>query len=229
MKYPEFYEKIYAPRHEPVPAGALGKIRKRLELERQEAVCKLLDGGEKFLDVGCGHGHLVFLATQKYREVHGTDISESRIAWNQEAARNLDGVIINFKVSDLNQGIPYEDGSFDTVTCVASLQFLLDPYPVVSEFNRVLKKGGALIIQVVNIAYLPRRLTLLFGRFPVTARQAGWDGGTLHYFTFSSCARLLTEKGFSIAGKANSGVLAGWRRLWPSLLAADIIIKGIKK
>jgi ubiquinone/menaquinone biosynthesis C-methylase UbiE len=229
MKYPEFYEKIFAPRHGLVYAGAMGRLRKRLEPERQETVYKLLDGGERFLDVACGYGHLVFLATQKYREVLGLDISESRIKWDREAAAHLEGARIDFKVSDVNRGIPCADGYFDAVACVATLQFLLDPYFLVGEFNRVLRKGGALVIQVVNVAFLPRRLLLLAGRFPVTSRAPGWDGGTLHYFTFSSCARLLAEKGFAVTVKSSSGILAGWRRWWPSLLAADIIIKGIKK
>jgi 2-polyprenyl-3-methyl-5-hydroxy-6-metoxy-1,4-benzoquinol methylase len=229
MKYPEFYEKIFAPRHGIVPTDALGRLRRKLEAERQETVYKLLDGGERLLDVGCGYGYLMFMATQKYREVHGLDMSESRIKWDREAAANLEGASIDFKMSDANRGIPYEDGYFDAVTCVASLQFLVDPYYIIGEFNRVLKQGGVLVIQVVNIAFVPRRLILLAGRFPVTARAPGWDGGTLHYFTFTSCDRLLFEKGFIVVAKTNSGILAGWRRFWPSLLAADIIIKGIKK
>ena len=229
MKYPEFYEKIFAPRHKPVPAGALGRMRKRLELDREQAVFRFLDGGGKFLDVGCGFGHLVFLATQKYREVHGTDISESRISWNEAAAKNFDGANIYFKVSDMNQGIPYEDGYFNTVTCVASLELPSDILKIIREFNRVLKPGGQLVLSISNAAYITRRIRALFGQPPrISSANDLIDGGVLHYYTLSSISRLLKHEGFIVVKVGNAGKLWFFRSWWQSLLASGLVIKAVK-
>ncbi len=229
MKYPEFYEKIYSPRHEPVPASVLGRLKRKLELERQEAVYQLMDGGERFLDVGCGFGHLVFMATQKYREAHGTDISEERIKWNREAAGNLDGVKVDFQVSDMNHGIPFKDGYFDSIACVASLELPSENLAVVHEFNRVLKPGGTLLITISNIAYITRRIRALLGQPPrISAHNNLIDGGVLHYYTLSSVKRLLGNAGFRVVKAGSIGKLWFLRNWWKTLLSAGLVIKAVK-
>lgn len=223
----DFYEKMYESVNDDHHNGLYRRLG-TFEASRYDVIYKLLPGGERLLDVGCGDGNFVIRSREKYGEAYGVDITDVMIERAKKNATERDLNRVSFSRADADNGIPFVDGYFDTITCIASLQFMFDPYHVVDEFHRVLKAGGTLIVQVVNIAFLLRRLSLFFGRFPVTAQQCGWDGGTLHYFTFSSCFRLLSEKGFKVTHKTNSGMFAGCRRLWPSLLAADIIVKGIK-
>ena len=223
----DFYEKMYESVNNDDRDG-LCRSLSTFEESRYDVVYKLLPGGERLLDIGCGDGNFVIKSREKYHEAYGVDITDVMIKRAKKNATERNSTRVSFSRADADNRLPFEDGYFDTITCIASLQFMFDPYQVVSEFHRVLKQGGTLIVQVVNIAFLPRRLALFFGRFPVTARQCGWDGGTLHYFTFPSCSRLLSEIGFQVTHKTNSGILAGCRRLWPSLLAGDIIVKGIK-
>ena len=76
--------------------------------------------------------------------------------------------------------------------------------------RRWLRPGGFAFVDTPNVAKWTRRAKLLFGRFPSTAsREEGlrtYDGrpvdlldeGHLHYFTFSSLTRMLTQRcGFS--------------------------------
>ena len=73
-----FYETMYAgEQHESPP------------LNREQAAFELLDGGRKFLDVGCGPGRLVLLAAQKFSEVYGIDIVASMIRYAQEKVESL--------------------------------------------------------------------------------------------------------------------------------------------
>ena len=52
-------------------------------------------------------------------------------------------VLTSFDVKDLNDDptFPYEDASFDKVTCVVSIDYLNKPLQVVKEIGRVLRPG----------------------------------------------------------------------------------------
>lgn len=205
-------------------------LLRRFEKHRNQAVFDLLGNGERTLDVACGDGSLVLMASKKFKEVYGVDISSERIlkAKKEALEKNLKNVV--FKRCDVNNGLPFEDKYFDSLTAVAALAFFFDPYFVVSEFNRVIKENGSLIVEVPNLAYFPRRLNLLFGKLPkVSFPETGWDGGHLHYFTQESLKRLLEESGFKIIKITGSGIFANFRNWWPSLLCGNIIIKAVKK
>jgi len=233
MNQKDFYKTIvttYSRESHPPPSGRLARIWKRLELGREEAVFQLLDKGERFLDVGCAEGRLVFPATQKFSEVYGIDSWAERISRNQETVKRLGKDKIYFQVADVNQGIPFDDNYFDAVTCIATLEFLLNPPRVIQEFNRLLPLGGTLIIAIANIAYIPRRLRALLGKPPQVSATPGFlDGGVLHYFTLASLVSLIEQAGFSVVKKSAIGKLWFLRGWWLSLLASGIIVKAIKK
>ena len=222
-----FYETMYSSR-DSRRNDSRSSLVKKYTRTRYDVVFDLLPGGKRLLDVACGTGEFAFRAREKYDEVCGVDLTEVNITHAERNAVEWSMDNVSFLRADADDLLPYEDSCFDTVTCIASLQFMFDPYHAIDEFSRVLKTDGTLVIQVVNAVYLPYRLTLLFGRFPVTADQPGWDGGTLHYFTFSSLSGLFREKGFRVVKKTASGMLAGLRTWWPSLLNGDIIIRGTK-
>eukprot|EP00933_Yihiella_yeosuensis_P081434 TRINITY_DN9503_c0_g9_i1.p1 TRINITY_DN9503_c0_g9~~TRINITY_DN9503_c0_g9_i1.p1 ORF type:complete len:404 (-),score=59.25 TRINITY_DN9503_c0_g9_i1:73-1251(-) len=58
----------------------------------------------------------------------------------------------DYKVADLNKDpqLPYEDGSFDIVTCTVSFDYLTKPLEVMKEVGRVLKPGGRVILSTSN-------------------------------------------------------------------------------
>lgn len=185
---------------------------RKFECYRNDAVCKLLPKGDKYLDVGCGTGSLLLAGKNKFAELYGTDIVKQRFVETQDITN------IHFKVSNINNGLAYEDCFFNAVTCVAVLEHLFDPYSAIREINRVLKDDGILILQVPNIAWLPHRLCLFFGKLPLTGTpfnfpEHGWDGGYLYYFTMSSLIELLCYDGFEIIGKKTSGIFARYRNV----------------
>ncbi len=224
-----FYNKMYSSEGVTPMEGFFYRHLKKFEDYREDVVYRLLPSGNKLLDVGCGDGTFVFKAKDKFEECYGVDISKHRIDRAQQRAKNSNLTSVYFRTCNVDEsGLPYEDCSFDAITCIATLQHLFDPYLMFKEFSRTLVKGGTLIIEVPNIAYFPRRIELLFGKFPVTSRQSGWNGGTLHYFTTRSLSKLFNESRFKMAEKTGSGIFAGCRNWWPSLLTGDLIIKGIK-
>ena len=51
-------------------------------------------------------------------------------------------------VADLNVGLPIDSQSVDTVFCISVLEHLHAPHVAITEFARVLRPGGSLILQV---------------------------------------------------------------------------------
>jgi ubiquinone/menaquinone biosynthesis C-methylase UbiE len=224
-----FYDKMYSSKKSKTDTPWFFKKLKRFEKYREEAVIELLPkNGERLLDVACGEGTLIFKVAANFEELWGIDISKERInRANQEKKKsNLENV--NFKIVDVDRGLPFKDGYFDIVTAVAALACFFDPYFVLREIKRVLKKNGVFIAEVPNLAYLPRRISLLFGKQPWTSAGEGWDGGQLHYFTHGSLEKLLKDSGFKIVKIAGSGIFASLRSWWPSLLSGDLIMKAKK-
>lgn len=186
---------------------------------RHEVALKLLQGGERLLDIGCWNGYLLERIREAglYRELYGIDIVPEAI----ESARNKG---FNAQVVDLNsEPLPFPDGYFDGVTMLAVLEHVFDPYSVMREVHRVMRPGAELVIDVPNVASFTNRLRILLGRLPVTSTDPGWDGGHLHYFTKHALDRFLEGEGFTIIKRKTSGGRAHLREWWISLLGGELI------
>ncbi|MFA5143737.1 MAG: class I SAM-dependent methyltransferase [Candidatus Omnitrophota bacterium] len=108
---------------------------------------KYISHDSKVLDIGSGTGELTFLLSGKAPkgEIVGLDISQQMIEASQKKKleRNADNV--KFIASRANS-IPYKDGHFDLVFCLNALHHFPDHPSFFKEINRVLKKGGALVL-----------------------------------------------------------------------------------
>jgi len=228
MTAKKFYEEMYGVQGRTAQkAPLLYRMLKRFELNRYDLGSQLAPGGDSLLDIACGDGDLMIRVKSKYREVWGVDIAQPRIDRIREKVGTESG--IHVRVEDANEKLAFKDGSFDTVTALSIFEHIFDPYHLIEECYRLLKNGGTLIVQVPNTAWLPNRIRLFTGRLPETAADApGWDGGHLHYFTRSSFKKLLVDQGFDIVKVTNGGIFARFRRIWGSLLGADIFIVGVK-
>lgn len=160
--------------------------------EIYETVDRLLKHGERLLDIGCGNGCLMDIATVKFNEVYGCDISKTAL---QEAnKRGIQTVCV-----DLNEVLlPYKSESFDTVTCIEVIEHVLDPMHLLGEINRILQHRGQLILSTPNIRYFRNLNNLILkGVFPHTTKDTFvWGGGHLHYFTIKDLSFLLQKAGF---------------------------------
>lgn len=109
------------------------------------------------LDLACGPGNYSADAaaglTGDGRYV-GLDFSPAMLA---EARRRHPDPRLTYLRADAHR-LPFPDGSFDTVMCLAALYLIPDPLPVLDEMARVLKPGGELIVFTsvrASIAALP--------------------------------------------------------------------------
>jgi SAM-dependent methyltransferase len=100
--------------------------------------------GDKVLDVACGGGYLLMEAERLGLEAHGIDIAQAAI----DRARTF--APRSVLVRGDAEALPYEDGSFDVVTCLGSLEHFLDPPKALEEMRRVLKTDGRAVVVVPN-------------------------------------------------------------------------------
>ena len=114
--------------------------------------------GLAVLDLGCRAGALSqhFLAGN---EVTGVDVDEN--ALGHAADRGLRTVW-----GDVEEPLPFEDGSFDAVVVGEILEHVRFPDGVISEIARVLKPDGVVVGSVPNAFRLKNRVKFLFGRAP---------------------------------------------------------------
>lgn len=203
----------------------------RFEVNRYQAALNLLPSvGKRLLDVGCGDGDFMFMAQGHFNECHGVDVSSLRIERAKERSKKRRSENnLHFHKCDVDEGLPFANSFFDVVSCIAVLEHVLNPPNVLDEIHRVLKPGGVFIVEVPNIAWIPYRIQLLFGKLPKTGGvYLGADWEHLHAFTKSILCQLLTEKGFKIKAVFCSGIFARARSWWPSILGGDLVVRAHK-
>lgn len=96
--------------------------------------------GTRMLDVACGTGCVAREALRRGAAVTGLDPNEGMLA----VARRLEPKI-DWR-DGVAEAIPFEDDSFDAVTCQFGLMFFEDRVQALKEMWRVTKPGGRLVV-----------------------------------------------------------------------------------
>ncbi len=106
--------------------------------------------GGRVLDVGCGSGVLLVNMAEMGHQVYGVDIAPGMVeeARNSFEKHGLDPD--NVQLGGIEK-LPYEDNSFDVVTCVGVLEYVFKEEEALSEIKRILKKNGQIIFTLPNI------------------------------------------------------------------------------
>ncbi len=111
--------------------------------------------GLDILDAGCGEGYLSRVLARQGANVTGIDASANLI----EAARTQslnDALSVSFDVGTVDD-LPYENEAFDLVVCNHLMNDLRDPARAITQFSRVLCRGGRLIILMLHPCFYNRR------------------------------------------------------------------------
>jgi ubiquinone/menaquinone biosynthesis C-methylase UbiE len=119
-------------------------------LKRFKIVLKLIDN-EKFenmLDVGFGSGIFLPTLAKNAQNLYAIDIHQ-HIGLVEEMLKNTGARIRLKQASALN--LPFENDSFDCITCLSVLEFIEDTDKAVSEMVRVAKKGAKIIIGAPSV------------------------------------------------------------------------------
>jgi len=161
--------------------------------------------GGKYLEIGAGSGIVAATVQKNYRKMVLTEMSDIRVKKLREffGSNNKISVVHHDIEKDF---LDYNDNYFDLVIILAVVEHLIDPINALKKIYSKLNKDGVFILDTPNIAKWTNRIKLLFGRFPSTASTDEgllcydketptklYDEGHLHYFTFRSMSKLLTD------------------------------------
>ncbi len=117
-----------------------------VEVRRRTIEALGLIPGARALDVGSGPGlfagEMAAIVGPSGR-VCGIDLSEAMVAIAR--ARCADSPQVDFRIGDA-VSLPFPDGEFDACVSVQTLEFVPDVEAALSEFYRVLRPGGRLVI-----------------------------------------------------------------------------------
>lgn len=185
--------------------------------------------GGTFLDCGCGDGRLLAELAGRFSHLIGIDFSEPQLkrasAWISASEEP-----IGLCKADLDsKGLPIATESVDAAAAIVALEFLVSPAGLLLELHRVMRPGAPLVVSCGNIASLRNRMRLAFGQLPRTSSCGGTaNGRVLNPFTLNSLLALLRRTGFEPDLVTCSGRWWQLRRLRPSLLGGDFIVRALR-
>lgn len=159
--------------------GTVDALEKDLLLRFMEPVM-----GQAALDVGTGTGHFAQFLAEQGAKVVGVDISRAmlRVAVAKPGMPPL--------VQADAAALPFADAAFDLVLSVTALEFVSDTARAVAEMARVCRRGGRLIVGVLNAwspwAWVRRR---------AARRNPSDPFAVAHFFSPTEFVRLFTPLG----------------------------------
>lgn len=162
----------------------------------------------RVLEVGCGTGTTGALLCSRGHHVTGLEL-------NADAAERASQVLDVVVTGDVEQGLPFVEGSFDAVIFADVLEHLVDPWRVLREAVELLAEGGVVLASIPNVQNIDVVRRLMRGRWDYRERGI-LDHGHLRFFTLSSIRSLFAQAELRI-----TRVERRYRRTWlRSLLTA---------
>lgn len=215
--------------HASLASGWEQRYLKRSFQTRQNVLLKSLQGRDladtMWLDAGCGTGTLTRWLATRGCSVLGVDAASEMITAANRFIQSQDhSERLSFVRVQTIARLALDDCSLDGILCSSVLEYVADPRACLTEFARVLKPRGLLLISVPNRNSIVRRVQLACHRMgDLWARSwCRFLNYSRHQYTKSEFEGLLLEAGFSGAklfpfGSPLPG-LAQRSRLWAPLL-----------
>ncbi|MEH3085304.1 MAG: methionine biosynthesis protein MetW [Xylophilus ampelinus] len=154
------------------------------DLQTKRSIARLVPQGARVLDLGCGDGEmLALLRDERGCTGYGIEIDDANVLACVKRG-------VNVIQRNLDEGLDlFEDGAFDVVLQLDTLQHLRNAETMLRETARVGRMG---IVAFPNFAHWPNRLSVLRGRMPVTRRlpYQWYDTPNIRVGTFRDFAAL---------------------------------------
>lgn len=153
------------PLHRKNAASIIGKARKYINNPAPAA-----------LDVGCAYGFLMDEAKKQGQETIGLELNQDAYLYaTQKLALRV------FNKDLLSSG--FDEGSFDMVYVIGTIEHVMDPARCLQEVNRILKKDGIVVITTMDTK----------GALPFYSLKPPEH---LFYFSHDNLNKLLAKTGF---------------------------------
>ena len=151
-----------------------------------QKITTLLPKGAQILDCGAGAGTLSRKLYKFGYKVQACDLRPKDFRFDK----------ITCEYADLNNRFPYANEGFDAVICLEVIEHLENPWHVLRECKRVLKKNGLVILSSPNISNVTSRIIFFIkGKIDLFLDM---DTEHINPITFWEIKRVLTDVGFSL-------------------------------
>jgi len=148
-----------------------------------------LSSGMRLLDLGCGAGlFLGWLAPRMQAEYHGLDLS-----FNSLKSIQAENSKLGLTVGDAEL-LPYQEATFDRISCNGAAHHLLDLRSALRELYRVLVPGGILVMYEPTATAVANAVR---GAFSIDKYESPADLAHKDEFTRAGVETLLVEEGFT--------------------------------
>jgi 2-polyprenyl-3-methyl-5-hydroxy-6-metoxy-1,4-benzoquinol methylase len=128
---------------------------------------------------------------------------------------------VPIKFADLSKRLPYDDGSFDLLSCLEGVEHLEDQFAFIRECWRIIRPGGRMLLSTPNILGLASRWRYFWtGFFPLATRPMNEHRKApihdhIHLITYYELRYILRTTGFVVDGVTTDrirkyGLLHGW-------------------
>jgi methionine biosynthesis protein MetW len=183
-----------------------------------ESIARLVPPGSRVLDLGCGDGAMLdWLQRERGCSGYGIEIADANVLACVKRG-------VNVIQANLDQGLAiFDDGSFDVVLQIDTLQHLRNAETMLVETARVGRIG---IVAFPNFAHWPNRLSIVRGRMPVTKRlpYQWYDTPNIRVGTHADFEVLARRNGLTI--EKSFGLHEGEEvHRWPNLMASTAVFR----
>ncbi|RDY25649.1 glycosyltransferase [Romboutsia weinsteinii] len=144
------------------------------------------------LDIGCGAGATLLEIKSRFRnaDIYGIEVCEPPTKIGKSFANVICGSVEEIE-------LPYEEGFFDYIILADVLEHLKDPWEVLRNIKKYLKKTGHIIASIPNLMHVTELRNLINGSF--TYSEAGiLDRTHLRFFTLLEIQRLFLSTEYNI-------------------------------
>ncbi len=188
----DFNEKNYSRK---MPTGGVDNVRVNFILKN------IPDNNLKILDLGCWDGSYAIRYKKKTNIVYGIESSVT-------SAKKAKKKEIIVEQGDFMKNSFFKNIRFDIIVAGEIIEHVFDTDLFLQKIKKLLKSHGKLILTTPNVASLPRRILLLFGKNPLLDNRViiGNTAGHIRYFTFTDTYKILEDNGFRVI-KSCSDVL----------------------
>lgn len=111
--------------------------------DRYEFAKKYLKPDFVVLDAACGTGYGSEILARSVKKVVGLEISDHALDWGRKHHQREN---VELRKADLNKKLDFSDNYFDAIVSFETLEHVANQDNLLSEFKRVLRPGGVLII-----------------------------------------------------------------------------------
>jgi len=124
---------------------------------------------------------------------------------------------ILYDLNNTKEKIPLEDNSIDIIIAGEVIEHLIDPNKVISEFHRILKSDGILVISTPNICSLVNRVKMFFGKIPnYSCFPVKGKNDRRHYTDYNKeiLIKMFEEEGFEVESIKTNGIILHSKRIF---------------